>query len=164
MKFVMSGELCQFGEFDTVMSQYEKSKQKLLELHICSEGGSIYISRAIMARILMSNKPVHSYGFGQVMSAAVLPFIVCKKRYLSKYCWIMVHDTQTTSSEGEVKNTHQLTQEANFNRKFDDQDYHFLADYTKKGYKYWQNRVQGKGDIYIHPEEALELGMCDELF
>lgn len=35
-----------------------------------------------------------------------------------------------------------------------DQDYHFLADYTKKGYKYWQNRVQGKGDIYT-PRRSL---------
>jgi ATP-dependent protease ClpP protease subunit len=163
MKFVISGELCGFGEFDTVLSECEGKKEKKLELHICSEGGDIFLSRAIMARILQSPLDIHAYGYGAVMSGAVLPFVVCKKRYLSRHAWMMIHDTQTIG-DNETKNTTQISQEANFNIKFDDQDYRFLAEYTNKSYSYWKKRIKGKGDIYIHPEEALKLGLCDELF
>lgn len=164
MKFTISGELSNFGDFDTIMSECEESKEKILEIHICSTGGDIYLSHAMAARIVQSPLIVHSYGYGAVMSGAVIPFIVCKKRYLSKWAFIMVHDTSTTSIDGEAKTTTQLSQEANHTKMFDDQDYHILADYTKKGYKYWQNRIKGKGDIYITPEEALDLGLCDIIF
>lgn len=163
MKFVISGELCGFGEFDTTLSECEASKQKILELHICSEGGDIFLSRAITARIIQSPLEIHAFGYGAVMSGAVLPFIVCKRRFLSRLAWMMIHDVQTIG-DNETRDTTKVAQEADFNKKFDDQDYHYLSEHTKKGYKYWKNRIKGKGDVYISPDEALKLGLCDALF
>jgi ATP-dependent protease ClpP protease subunit len=163
-KFTISGELANFGEFDTVLSEIEDSGAKCMDLHICSEGGDIYLSHAIAARIIQSPLIINAYGYGAVMSGAVIPFIVCKKRFLSKWAFMMIHDTSTFNNDGEGKTSTQLTQEANHTRQFDDQDYRILADYTNKGYKYWYNKIKGKGDIYITAKEALELGLCDQLF
>lgn len=157
-------DIDKYGEFATMLSQIEK-KGKDVTIEFCSAGGCVYQSLAYMARMLQSPLDITTVAMGQVMSAAVLPFLAGKTRKASEYCWFMVHETQFTEDEDDKrKSTTDKLQEAEQASKEEEQYYKLLARFTKKSATWWKARIGGKGDIYISAQEALNYGMVDELF
>lgn len=158
----LSGQLEKFGEFSSFLTEMEDDpKIKSIEIEICSPGGDLSTGLALTGRILTCSKDVVSIGYGEVSSAAVLPFIVCNYRYMSSMCNIMLHNILVN-----ISGFHPLpiieSMVAHW-RKLNDDFYKYLGKYSNKSAKYWRKRLEGGSEHYIYPDEALELGMCDEI-
>jgi ATP-dependent protease ClpP protease subunit len=162
MNKIIVCDIDKYGEFATMLSQIENNG-KFVTIEFCSGGGCVYQSLAYMARILQSPLDITTVGMGQVMSAAVLPFLAGKIRKASEYCWFMIHETQFMSDKDD-KNVTQAKQEVEQTLLEEEQYYKLLARFTKRNASWWKRKIAGKGDIYISAIEALKLGLCDELF
>lgn len=66
-----------------------------IELHIHSEGGSVFSGMAAMDFILRCKTPVHTYIDGSAASAATLMSIAGKKRFIHKNSFMLIHQLST---------------------------------------------------------------------
>ncbi len=69
-----------------------------IELHIRSPGGSVLSIFGLIDFIKNSEIPVYSYIDGYSASAATLLSIVCKKRFISKHSFMLIHQLSSNTS------------------------------------------------------------------
>jgi ATP-dependent Clp protease protease subunit len=66
-----------------------------IKLYINSYGGECYFAFGLIDIIESSITPIHTYGFGSVMSAALPIFLAGKERYAHKTCTFMYHQVSS---------------------------------------------------------------------
>ncbi|EGL17829.1 MULTISPECIES: ATP-dependent Clp protease proteolytic subunit [unclassified Paenibacillus] len=130
-----------------------------IKLIINSYGGQIYDGMAIVAVILSSKTPIHSYVYGYAMSMALLAAAAAHKRYAHKLATFMYHDS-LTNLEGKLEHVHDTLGEL---RRVKDQYDRELLMKTKISQSKLDEVKKCKDDWYISAEEALELGIIDEM-
>lgn len=74
-----------------------------IELHIHSEGGSLFAGVAAFDCIKSCVSPVHTYIDGCAASAATLLFLAGKKRYLYKNSFMLIHQLSATLHGGKFE-------------------------------------------------------------
>ncbi len=132
-----------------------QNAETVIQVEICSEGGSASIGRAIYGRIRMSTAPIHITAYGACYSAATLILSAGHKRFASPSTLFMVHDSlhklkgDATSMVKDVRDM--LKDEQHWN--------YLLAQRTSALYKVW--RRMHKATTYFTAQEALELGLID---
>ena len=62
-----------------------------INLHIHSSGGELYSCFAVIDVIRTISTPVHSYIEGMAASAATIISVVCARRYIYKYSYMLIH-------------------------------------------------------------------------
>ena len=137
----------------------KKSRPKTLNLIISSHGGDMHAQWALVDIMAGSNIPINTIGLGVVASAAFLIFITGKHRVLTPNTTILSHEYSTTISG----KRHDLVA---VRKEFEDFDKRMLdhyVKYTKLTEKQIKKKLLRESDIYITAEEALELGVCDEI-
>ena len=128
-----------------------------IELHIHSEGGSVFSGMAAMDFILRCKTPVHTYIDGSAASAATLMSIAGKKRFIHKNSFMLIHQLSTFVS-GKFEE---------FKDEIRNQE--LLMDTIKRSYKEYSKMSEEqindllKHDLWLDSKTALEYGLVDEI-
>jgi len=128
-----------------------------IELHIHSEGGSVFSGMAAMDYIKRCKTPVHTYVDGSAASAATLMSIAGKKRFIHNNSFMLIHQLSTF--------VHGKYEE--FKDEIRNQE--LLMDTIKRSYK--ENSKMSdeqinellKHDLWLDSKTALEYGLVDEV-
>jgi ATP-dependent Clp protease, protease subunit len=134
-----------------------------LELMISTYGGSAPEMFAIYDTMRMVRKDceVSTIGIGKVMSAGVLLLAsgTKGKRKVMKNCRIMMHSV-IGASHGSL---HSLENEMDEIRYLQDQHITCLVQETDMTRRYLKKLMDRKVNVYLTAEEAVELGIADEI-
>ena len=137
---------------------------KPIEMWISTWGGvamdmfSIYDAM----RLIREDCDIETVAMGKVMSAGVLLLAAGTKgkRKIGKNCRIMMHSV----IGGHSGNIHNLENEMEEVRWIQDQHIRCMVDETDMSEKYLRKLLGRKVNVYLNAEEAVELGIADEIF
>ena len=135
-----------------------------IEFIVSSHGGlaadmfSVYDT----IRSIRDMSPIHTKGLGKVMSAGVLLLASGTKgeRRIGKYCRVMIHGV----SGGSIGPMHELTNEFKEIKKIQEAYINCLADETDMSVAQIKKYLKQKTNVYLSAEEAVKLGIADDIF
>ena len=133
------------------------SSTKPIELHMHSPGGEAYAMLHLIDEILSCPCQIKFFGGGQISSAATWVMAVCDERNLLPNTTIMLHDG---SEYIEGKHT-DVQIEAFSSKNLQDKLNKLLADNSYMPENFWSDILQR--DLYVTAEEAVELGIADNV-
>lgn len=130
-----------------------------VEIFISSYGGCVYESLALYDIINTLKCPVYTFGYGKIMSAAVLLLAAGEPghRWVAPNVGLMHHDWSCEiEGKGEdlriaVKEGERLNQ--NWTK--------LLSGCTNKDFKWWHSRSKKNADFYFTAEQAIDWGVAD---
>ena len=159
---ILSGAIDHDGDlftwFDACMTILEQKSRQTITIKIFSPGGDTSEACAIVGRIHASKCNIVTEGYGEVMSAATLILASGDKRKISKYAWVMWHESSDVIGGKISKITAELAQI----KRDEDMWAHWMGELTKKDQRFWQE--QGVTfDLYFSADEAIEIGIADEV-
>lgn len=142
-------------------SNFSEEKPELLNLMICSGGGSLSSGFALIDVMRGSSIPVRTIGIGEIASAGLMIFMAGMKsnRILTPNTSILSHQY----SWGVSGKAHELLISS---KAFD-----LTSEMILRHYKKFTNLSEDKikkfllppHDVWLSPEEALKYGVCDEI-
>ena len=131
--------------------------------NISTYGGSAVEMFAIYATMRMSRQEceIHTFGLGKVMSAGVLLLAAGTKgkRKIGKNCRVMLHSV-IGGSHGSIHNLENEMEEIRF---LQEQHIKCLIEETDMTKRYLNKLLNRKMNVYLTAEEAVELGIADEV-
>jgi len=136
-----------------------------IDFYISTNGGSADEMFAVydVMRMIKDEgvNTISTYGIGKVMSAGVLLLAsgTKGKRYVGKHCRVMIHSV----IGGHVGPMHQLESEFEEVKKIQDTYIKSLAEETEMTEKYLRNLLKKKTNVYLTAQEAVDLGIADEI-
>lgn len=158
------GQLCwslifQLQEDDKREEKEKDFKREPIKLYINSYGGNVYDMWALIDIILNSKTPIYTYCTGYAMSAAFKIFLAGHKRFASNHVTFMYHQ-MTCWRKGKYQDLVEDRQEMDYLQKTIEE---YVINRTKLTQTDMDNIREKKIDFYIHSEEALKLGIIDEI-
>ncbi len=137
------------------------SKAKVLTLYINSTGGDLYSAFALIDIIQTSTHPIRTIAVGAAMSAAFLIFASGDKgeRYVGKNTSLMCHQF-TDTTEGKY---HDIKATMKDNELSNQRMVDILKDATGLAPSVVRKKLLPASDVYLTPEEAIELGIADNI-
>ncbi len=137
------------------------SRSKILTLYINSTGGDLYSAFALIDIIRSSNHTVRTVAIGAAMSAAFLIFASGDKgeRYVGKNTSLMCHQF-TDSTEGKY---HDIKATMKDNELSNQRMVDILKDATGLAPSVVKKKLLPASDVYLTPEEAIDLGIADSI-
>tara|TARA_R100000008_G_scaffold10875_1_gene5458 strand:+ start:871 stop:1590 length:720 start_codon:yes stop_codon:yes gene_type:complete len=133
------------------------------ELWISTYGGSAMDMFAIydVMRLMREECDITTFGIGKVMSAGVLLLAAGTKgkRKIGANCRVMLHSV-IGGSQGPI---HSLENEMDEIRWIQDQHVKCLVEETNMSSKHLKKLLGRKVNVYLNAEEAVELGIADEV-
>jgi len=143
----------------------EEPEKPDINFYISTNGGSADEMFAIydVMRLIKSKdvSSVCTYGLGKVMSAGVLLLAAGTKgkRRVGKHCRVMIHSV----IGGSTGPMHQLENEFSEVKKIQDNYISALVSETNMTEEYLRDLLKKKINVYLSAEEAVELGIADEV-
>jgi len=135
-----------------------------IELYISTPGGNAddMLSLYDMMRVTKEICEIHTIGIGKVMSAGVLILASGTKgqRRIGKNCRVMIHSV----IGGNAGSFHNLENEMQEIRHVQDTYIKLLAAETKMTVPQLKRMINKKVNVYLSAEEAVKLGIADEVF
>ncbi len=128
-----------------------------IELHIRSPGGSVLSIFGLIDYIKQSEIPIYSYIDGYSASAATLLSIVCKKRFISKHSFMLIHQLSSNTS-GKFDD---MNEELNNLNLFMNTIKELYLTNTKINESQIDDIL--KHDDWFSSSKCLELGLVDEI-
>ena len=133
------------------------------ELWISTYGGSAMDMFAIydVMRLMREECDITTFGLGKVMSAGVLLLAAGTKgkRKIGANCRVMLHSV-IGGSQGPI---HSLENEMDEIRWIQDQHVKCLVEETNMSSRHLKKLLGRKVNVYLNAEEAVELGIADEV-
>ena len=161
--------LQEFEEFDgkgelQAESEEEVTEEKEpIEFIISTYGGSAAEMFAIYdtMRMVKDECEIHTLGLGKVMSAGVLLLAAGTKgkRKIAKNCRVMMHSV-IGGSAGAIHSLENEMEEIRFTQK---QHIECLLEETNMTRAYLKRLLNKRVNVYLTAEEAVELGIADEI-
>lgn len=155
-----------FGIISINKSDDKKEKElngferRPIELYINCEGGSVISGFSIIDVILNSKTPVHTICNGCAMSMGLHILVSGHKRYAMPHSVMMFHQISTGGNYIQCKTLADFSEYlVNMNKRLSD----FIIERTKMTKTMIDENYNTKEDKYIFPEEALKLGIVDEI-
>lgn len=134
-----------------------------IDMVISTPGGNADDMFAIYdtMRSIREEVPIRTRGIGKVMSAGVVLLAAGTKgeRSIGKNCRVMVHSV----IGGHVGPMHQLDNEMEEIRNIQTQYINILARETNMTERYLRNLMKKKVNVYLSAQEAVDLGIADEI-
>jgi len=163
--FVLSGEITEENINECVkwiIFENLDSKEKILTLYVNSTGGDLYQAFALIDIMQSSKHSVRTIGIGSVMSAAFLIFTSGTKgeRYIAANTGIMCH--QFAGGGGDAK-FHDLKAEMKENELLNQKMVNILKEATGLTPSRIKSKLLPASDVYMSAQEALDLGIADQL-
>ena len=138
-----------------------EAPNKPIELHMSSFGGDAYALLRLHDIIQSCSCQIKFFGSGPIMSAATWIMACCDERYLYPNTRILIHDSPAgVTSEMSAKLT-DLYIECNEEKTVQDILNKVYADNSRMPVEFWNEIV--KRDLYLSAEEAIMLGLADEI-
>jgi len=135
-----------------------------IELYISTPGGNAddMLSLYDMMRVTKEICEIHTVGIGKVMSAGVLILAAGTKgkRRIGKNCRVMIHSV----IGGSAGSFHSLENEMAEIRHVQETYIKLLADETNMTVSQLKRMINKKVNVYLSAEEAVKLGIADEVF
>ncbi len=159
-------EVDEYGSVDSTSISYAiraihwfstENPKKPIELHFISYGGDAYAMLALMDAIQTSPCQIKFIGSGPIMSAATWIMSVCDHRALTENATILLHD----GSDGFFGNFTDFQIKAKESQRLQSALDKMFAENTRMPLLFWKEVL--KRDVYITPQEAILLGLCDEI-
>lgn len=137
------------------------SKEKILTLYVNSTGGDLYQAFALIDIMQSSKHSVRTIAVGSIMSAAFLIFTAGAKgeRYLAANTGIMCHQF---SGSADAK-YHDLKAEMKENELLNQKMVNILKEATGLSPSRIKSKLLPASDVYLTAQEALDLGIADQL-
>ena len=137
------------------------SREKTLTLYINSTGGDLYSALALIDIMKSSEHPIRTITIGSAMSAA---FLIAAsgthgQRYAGKYAAYMCHQF-TENTEGKY---HDLKATMKGNEISNEMMVAVLKEATGLAPSVIKKKLLPASDVYLSPQEAIELGIADHL-
>ena len=134
-----------------------------LEFFISSNGGAVSEMFAVydLMQIVKKNRDIRTYGFGKVASAAVVLLAAGTpgKRFVSRNTRLMIHHC-SAAEQGPVPTLKTIYKEV---EKVEEMMIELLAENSKLSVGEIYNIFSKNTDEYFSAEEALEMGLVDEI-
>lgn len=148
-----------FEVLDAAMTEMERNSKRNIVIKINSMGGNVYDALGIVGRIRKSPCKIIVEGYGAIMSAAIVILACGDIRRISKYAWLMHHESQY-----EVEGRHSVVQAEVQQKQLEESMWaDTMTKFSKKSKKFWLE--YGKGiDFHFSPKEAMKFGIIDEIF
>lgn len=156
------GDDVTFTDFDWKLTLLEQTSDKPIIVRINSEGGSFYDALSIVGRIKACRCEVIVEGYGSVMSAATLILVSGTRRKLSAFTWFMLHEIRVDSSTYKDATVSEQADEVKQLEREQQRWCHILGELTKQPSDWWRKSIK-KQDLYLSPQECLDLGIIDEI-
>jgi len=141
-----------------------KTVVKPFEIVISTGGGNADEMMSIydMMRMIREKVDIETTGIGKVMSAGTLLLAAGTKgkRRIGRNCRVMIHAV----SGGSIGPMHELTNEFKEIQKIQDAYINCLADETNMTVAQIKKYLKQKTNVYLTAEEAVKLGLADEIF
>ena len=152
------------GKIETIaLGEEDFPEYKPFQLWISTWGGTAMDMFAIYdtMRLIGEDCDIHTVALGKVMSAGVLLLAAGTKgkRKIGKNCRIMLHSV----IGGHSGTLHNLENEMEEIRWIQDQHIKCLVEETHMSEKYLKKLLSRKVNVYLNAEEAVELGIADEI-
>lgn len=141
---------------DKEKKEYEREEIKLF---IKSNGGIVTDMFGMIDLINSSKTKINTYAIGNIASAAVPLFISGNKRYIYKNTEVMIH-TCAGGVRGKVQDMSEHIKNVEETQKMIDN--YFLSKTKIKKERLDEVREK-KIDWYIYSDEAIKLGIADEI-
>ncbi len=137
------------------------SKEKILTLYVNSSGGDLYQAFALIDIMQSSKHSIRTIAVGNIMSAAFLIFTAGTKgeRYLASNTGIMCHQF----SGGADAKFHDLKAEMKENELLNQKMVNILKEATGLTPSRIKSKLLPASDVYLTAQEALDLGIADQL-
>ena len=135
-----------------------------VNMYVSTHGGvasDMFSILDVMDMVKKNTCDIHTYGVGKVMSAGV-PILAAGtkgKRRIGKNCRIMLHNV-LAGAGGTIFNMENELEEIKW---VQDSYIETLASYTKMTKSKIKKMLKTQRDVYISAEEAIELGIADEI-
>jgi len=136
-----------------------KYKPDPIKIYIDSYGGAVYQCFGLLSVIERSETPIHTIVTGCAMSCGFLLLISGHKRFAHKMSTPLYHQV-STGFFGKVQDMKEKVEEA---KRLQEQIEEYTKEKTKIGKKKLKKILENKIDWYMTSEEALELGVIDEI-
>ena len=138
-----------------------RNANKVLTLYINSSGGNLYDAFALIDVMKTSEIPIRTVAVGQAMSAAFMIFVCGTHGYrvMSRHTCLMCHQYADTA-EGKH---HELKAYIREGEKCNTRMINLIKEATGLTAAKIKSRLLKETDVYLGAEEALELGIADEL-
>ena len=134
-----------------------------VKLYISTWGGSAADMFSVydLIKSLRETVPVHTVGLGKVMSAGVVLLACGEKghRKIGANCRIMFHGVQA----GHVGSIYNLENEMEEAKWTQERYIKALVEETNMSANYLKKLIDRKLNVYFSAEEAIELGIADEI-
>ena len=138
-------------------------KMEPITFYISTYGGNADDMFALydMMRNIRESTEIHTVGLGKVMSAGVLMLAAGTKgqRYVGKNCRVMIHSVMG----GNHGSLHNMMNEMEAIEQLQDMYCDALIENTKLTKTKLKNMIERKVNVYLSAEEAVELGIADEI-
>lgn len=139
-----------------------ESVEKPVDLFINSGGGDLYECMALYDTMGVIDCPVHTYGYGKIMSAAPLLLAAGEPdhRWISASASLMFH-----TWSGEVSGTkHQIKADYEQSEWQDAQWLERFVQHTDKPLAFWRNLARRNRDVYFDADDSMEWGIVDHVW
>lgn len=131
-------------------------KLKPIKMVISSFGGSVYDGLAIIAAMRESVTPIHTYGYGAIMSMALPIYVFGDKRFADEYTTFMYHDVGS-GSIGKIADMEMDIKEGKRLRNIIND---IICKQTKMKKSDLSKPIKEKEDWYFDTKYAAEKGIC----
>ena len=141
----------------------EEEDKEPIEFYLSTYGGSADDMFALydIMKDIQKRTEIHTVGVGKVMSAGV-PLLACGtkgKRKIAKNCRIMIHSV----SAGNQGNIHDLVNELEAVEELQKMYINCLVEETKMTKSQLKKMLKRKVNVYLSAEQAIKLGIADEI-
>ena len=149
--------------FNALNMQSAEEDKKPIVFYISTYGGNADDMFAMydMMRNMRDATEIHTVGLGKVMSAGVLMLAAGTKghRYIGKNCRVMIHSVMG----GNHGALHNMINEMEAIEQLQDMYCDALISETRLTRVKLKNMLERKVNVYLSAEEAVELGIADEI-
>ena len=149
--------------FNELNKQAEKDKVQPITFYLSTYGGNADDMFALydVLRNVRKNTEIHTIGLGKVMSAGVLLLSAGTKgkRQIGKNCRVMLHSVMG----GNHGSLHNMMNEMEAIEQLQDMYCDALISETKLTKVKLKKMLERKVNVYLSAEEAVELGIADEI-
>lgn len=148
------------SDFSMAFKELE-SKGQPIRVRINSVGGNVYEGMAILNLIANSKVYTESYVDGIAASMASAIAVSTNKTYMSRFAQFMTHGASMSVIDANVL---ELTKEVERLGKINELLAKVYSEKTRKPIEYVNSELLGKGDRYFTADEALAVGLVDEIY
>jgi len=147
----------------TILATEDAPQVEPVKMYVSTWGGSAADMFSVydLIKSMRTTTPVHTIGLGKVMSAGVVLLACGEKgsRKIGANCRVMFHGVQAGHA-GTIYNLENEMEEAKWTQK---RYIEALVEETNMSASYLRKLIDRKLNVYFSAEQAIELGIADEI-